>query len=296
MRVNPNIQTDLLAAIGQTQDQQQTALQQLSTGQRVNRPSDDPAAAAASIRNYASTQAVDQYQQNVSSVRSLLQSADSALSSVVTSLTKAVTLGVQGGDPTLSDSNRQQLAQQVQGILTTVVQLANTSYNGIYVFAGTANTDVPFTADPSSGSVTYQGNSGQNTVAVADGTSVTTSIPGDALFQNSGASVLGSLQQLASALATGTPSDITGATASVRSSLDYIGEQRVFFGNASNQLESMDSYLQQETVSLASQQNDLVGVDVAKAITNFTTASTAHDAALSAGSKVLQISLLDYLR
>jgi len=149
MRVNPNITADILTAIWQTQEQENTALQQVSTGRRVNVPSDDPAAAAALVGNLTSSAQNDQYLQNTSSVEGMLQTADSTLSSVVSVLNQAISLGVQGANGTLSPSDQQGIAQQVIGIQSQVLQLANTSYQGIYIFAGTATTTPPFVADPS---------------------------------------------------------------------------------------------------------------------------------------------------
>ena len=100
-----------------SQNQEQTAIEQLATGLRVNVPSDDPAAAAANLVNDASSsRADDQYVQNIDSVQQTMTTADSTLSSVITELTQAISLGVEGSDGTLSSSDRQAIAQQVSGI------------------------------------------------------------------------------------------------------------------------------------------------------------------------------------
>src|SRR5262249_3504936 len=134
MRINPDPTHDILNAIWSTQSQEQTALEQLSTGKRVNRPSDDPAAAASEVQNQAVEARIDQYLQSVGSMTSMLQSADSSLSSVVTALNQAITLGTEAANGTSSTANQQQIALQVQGILQNVVQLANTSFHGTYLF------------------------------------------------------------------------------------------------------------------------------------------------------------------
>jgi flagellar hook-associated protein 3 FlgL len=69
----------------------------------------------------------------------------------------------------------------------------------------------------------------------------------------------------------------------------------VFYGSAANQLNSNQSFLQQEKVSLQTQETNLVGVDMATAATELSQATTAHDAALAALAKVIPTSLLDYL-
>jgi flagellar hook-associated protein 3 FlgL len=297
MRVNPNMAPDVLAAIWQTQSQEQTALQELSTGKRVNSPSDDPLAAAEMVGNQDQSNRVDQYLQNIDTLNSQVQTSDTALSSVVTALTQAVSLGVEGSTGTVSDDNRQQIAQNVQGIQAQILQLANTSVSGSYLFGGTATTAAPYTLDSSSPSgVTYNGNSGTNTVQIADGLNVQTNLPGDQLFQNSSGDVFGSLQKLITALQTGDVSGAQTATNEVRDALNSVTGQRIFYGNAENQLNSTQTFLNQEKVNLTSQATNLVGADMSQVATDLTQAQTAYSATLAAAAKILPTSLLDYLK
>jgi len=293
MRVNPNPANDILAAIQQTQATEQTALQELSSGKRVNAPSDDPAAAANEMRNQASESRIDQYLQSVSSMQSQLQTADSTLNSMVTTLNQAVSLGVEATNGTLSPSNLQQIQEQIQGIIGTAVQLANTSYQGSYLFAGTETNQQPFTQGASG--VTYNGNDGVNSVAIADGRNLQSNLPGSQLFQQSGSDVFGSLQQLSDALQSGDQNAISTATSAISSALNYLSGQRVFYGNALSQLNDDQTNLNQETVNLKAQDNALVGADTTQVATDLSTAETAHEAALAAAAKILPQSLLNYL-
>lgn len=296
MRVNPNMVPDLLADLGQSQSTLNTLLQEVATSKSVNVPSDNPAASADMVGNTMETANVDQYTQNVTGVLSTVQSADSALAAVVSSLTSAVSLGTQGANGTNNSANLQSIAQQVQTILTSVVSQANTTYNGVYLFGGTASTNPPYTADPASPTgYTYNGNDDSNSVVVGDDMSVQTNLPGSQIFSNSSASVIGSLSSLVSALQSGSSSAIETATNSVSSALSLVSQQRVFYGNAESQLNSQESYLQQETVSLASQQNSLIGVDEATVATELSQAETDNSAALAAAAKVLPNTLLNFL-
>lgn len=292
--MNPNLVPDILAAIGQTQQAEQVALQEMSTGRRVNMPSDDPAASAAMVQNQTRSDAADQYMQNITTLLGLMQTADSTLSSIVSEATQAISAGTEGANGTMSDSDRQALAQQVQGILGNIVAQANVSYNGVYLFAGTATDSAPFQL--SGNGYTYQGNANVNSVTIGDGFTVQTNLPGSQLFQQPGSDLLGSLGQLVTALQSGTPADISDATTQLSGALAYLRQQRVFYGNSMGQLNNQETFLQQEKVNLQSQQNDLVGVDLAKAITDFTQAQSAHDATLAAAARALPTTLLDYLK
>ena len=123
MRV-ANLVPDVEYNIQQSNQALATAEQQVATGQRVNQPSDDPAASANLVTSLAASASVDQYTSNIGAVTSQLQTADSAISSVVTNLTSAISLGTEGGTGTTSDSQRQSIATQVQGVLGNVVSAA----------------------------------------------------------------------------------------------------------------------------------------------------------------------------
>jgi flagellar hook-associated protein 3 FlgL len=297
MRVNPNMSGDVISEIWRTQSEQQTALLELSTGKRVNVPSDDPLAAAQMVGNQDQSTRTDQYLQNLDTLTGQMQTADSTLSSAIQQVTQAITLGVQGSTGTLSDANRQEVAQNLVGIQAQLVQLANTEVNGTFLFGGTATTTPPFTLDATSpNGVTYNGNDGTNTVQIADGLNVQTNLPGSQLFQGANANVFGALQQLITALQTGTVADAQTATSQLRSAFDDLNGQRIFYGNTVNQLNSTQTFLQQEKVSLSSQATTLVGADLAKTATDLTQAQTAYNATLAAASKILPTSLLDYLK
>src|SRR5258706_16346066 len=113
LRINPNPAPDLLAAIAQNRQAQNTALQQISTGRQVNQLSDNPAASAEVTLNHVLGSQDDQYLQNISSLTAQSNTIDSTLSSVVQALTQAISLGTEGANGTLSDANRQAIAQQV---------------------------------------------------------------------------------------------------------------------------------------------------------------------------------------
>ncbi len=293
MRVNPDSTPNILAAIWQTQSTEQTALEQLSTGKRVNRPSDDPAAAATQVQNQAQEDRIDQYLQSVNSLRSQFQTADSTLSSMVTALNRAVSLGTEAGNGSLSAQNMQSIAQEAQGVLDQLVQLANTSFHGSYIFSGTNTGQQPFTQ--AAGAITYNGNSGVNNVAIADGRTIQSNLPGNQLFQGPGADVLGSVQQLVTAMQTGNAATVQTATAAVTSSLNYLNGKRVFYGNGLDQLDDDQTALNSTKLNLQAQDTALVGADPTKAATDLSKAETSRQAALAAAARIMSTSLLDYL-
>jgi flagellar hook-associated protein 3 FlgL len=296
IRLNPDITPDLLGSIEQAQQNQQTAIQQMSTGRSVNNLSDNPAAAAGLVGNNALSSENDQFLTNVSDVQGKLQTADSALSNATQLLTTAITVGAQGANGTLSDSDRQALAQQVQGLQQQMLGLANTAYEGVYVFGGTNVSAPPFAQDASSSSgVQYNGNSHVTSVQIAEGTSVQTNVAGSQLFLNSGGNVFSALNDLANALTSG--NGIAAANTEVQQAFSQLTTQRITYGNGLSQLQSSQNFLNQEQVNLSTQQNQLVGANLTAVVANESQAQVDLQAALSATGQVLNLpNLLTYLK
>jgi flagellar hook-associated protein 3 FlgL len=296
MRVNPNITPDLLSAIALDRQAQSTALQQISTGRSVNQLSDNPTSAADVVFNHIQTSQDNQYLQNISDLTSQLQTADSTLNSAVTAVTQAISLGVEGANGTLSDSNRQAVATEVTGIRDQVLGLANQTYQGSYLFAGTASSTQPFVLDATQlDEVKYNGNNHVNSIAITSGNSVAINLAGSQIFTNPNGDLLGSLNGLITALQTNT--GIGTAVTNLQKAFTQLTTQRVFYGNTLQQLNSEQTFLNSDKTQLATQENSLVGVDLATAATNLSQATTATNAILSATSQVLStLNLLNYLK
>src|SRR4030081_1426837 len=204
MRVNPYPLPDLLAALEQSQQQINTDLQQIASGRSVNVPADNPTAAAVLIQNAGQTSEADQFLRSIGSGQGEMQNADSTLSSVITTLQRAISLGVEGANGTLNSADRAALATEVQGIQTQLVSLANLSYQGTYVFSGTASQTTPYVLDSSSSSgVRYAGNAGVNQVTLGNHFALQTNLPGSQMFSAPGRDMFQAIQNLITGLQSG---------------------------------------------------------------------------------------------
>jgi flagellar hook-associated protein 3 FlgL len=295
MRVNPNPYPDLVAAAEQTEQQISVDEQEISSGQSVIAPSDNPAAAAVLVQNAAQTSQADQFERSIGGIQGELENADSTLNSVTTALQQAITLGTEGATGTVNAADRQALAVQVEGIQTQLVSLANLSYQGNYVFAGTATQTSPYVLDSSSPSgVTYQGNSDVNSITLGNQFSLQTNLPGSQIFSAPGNDMFQSIQDLINGLISG--NGIGTAVNEVDTAMNYVDGQRVFYGNALNQLTGQQNYLSTETTQLAQQQNTVGGADLTVVISNLTTSQTSLQATLEAIADTANTNLFEYLR
>jgi flagellar hook-associated protein 3 FlgL len=294
MRVNPNPYPDILAAAAQTQQQINTDEQEISTGLSVNVPSDNPSASAVLVQNAEQTAQADQFQRSIGSVQGEIQSADSTLQTVTATLQQAITLGVEGANGTVNGADRAAIITQLQGIQSQLVGLANLTYQGNYVFAGTATQTAPYVLDPNSVSgVTYQGNTGVNTVTLGSQFRLQTNVPGSQIF-SAGGNVFQSIQNLITGLQNNT--GITTAVTDLGNALNYVDSQSVFYSNALNELNSQQNYLSSDTTQLAQQESTVAGANLPSVISNLTTAETSLQATLSAVSQTAHTNLFEYLK
>jgi flagellar hook-associated protein 3 FlgL len=295
LRVNPDVFTGLLNAIEADQQQLDIALRESATGKRVHAPADDPGAVAGLIQNLTQSSAIDQFTHSIATLQGQLQAGDGALNAAVQLLTQAISLGVEGANGTLTQADRQGIANQVIGIQQDLLEQANSTYQDNYIFAGTAVKTAPFVADSTSPSgVRYVGNEDVNSVEIAPGQLISVNLPGDQIFDASNGDAFQALHDLINALETN--GDIAGATAEVNRALSAVSLQRTFYGSTLNNLTATGLGLSQQRISLAQQQNDLIGIDPAKAITDLVQADTTLQAALESFAKIPQNTLFDYLR
>jgi flagellar hook-associated protein 3 FlgL len=292
MRVNPNSAPDLLASLQRISADENSVLRQLASGKRVEQPSDDPAGMAALVELQGSDANTQQYLRNVSAVRSRMQVSDSTLSSATVDLQRALTLGVEGANGTLNDADRNSVALEIEGISNHMLDLANSSLAGTYLFAGTASTTKPFTA-AADGTIAYKGSDNTNQIQIGEGLWIGGGVSGQGIFGSDGNNVFDSLKGLADAVRNG--GDVTTAIATLRSSTDQLSAARVTYGNSMNQLDSAELVMNQRHIQLAQQETDLAGADLATLATHLSSAETSRNALLSVIGKSTAANLFDYL-
>jgi flagellar hook-associated protein 3 FlgL len=277
MRVDPYFISNTVAALDATTANEQTLTEELSTGVRVNSISDDPVAYAQNVVLSAQLSADDTFSQTATSTESLLQVSDTALGNVVSQLTDAVTLGTEANNGTLDGSNLETIATELSGIRDQVLSLANSSYLGRYIFAGSQGQTAPFTLDTSTSpaAVTYQGDSDVSYVQTPNGHTIQTNLPGDQVFTAAQGNVLGSLNALIADFSTGTAASTSVADlGALNQALSYVDQQRTVIDASINQLTAAGSYSSSEAVQLQSAQNGLLQADTAQVATQLSSAET----------------------
>ena len=283
MRVDPNYVQNLTFGLNSSSGTQQRLTQELSSGLRVSKLSDDPVVAGQNALISSQIGTIDSFVQSATKEQGLLQVTDSALGQVVTDLTSAISLGTQAGNDTLSGTNLQSIAHQVGSLRDSVIALANTNYLGQYIFSGSKGDTQAYTLDSSTNPAvtTYNGDQAVQHVATPGGQNIQLNLPGSAIFSASGADVLGTLNQLVSDLNSGDTAAIQTDVASLTTSLTNVSTQRSILGGAQSRLEATSTYSQTQEAELTAQQSKLISADSATVATDLQTSEVQHQALLS---------------
>ena len=283
MRVDPYYVTNLVGALDQAQTSEQQLTSELSSGVRVNSLSQDPVASGENVLLLDQIQQDDSFTQTSTSVTGQLQVADSTLSSVVTQLTQAITLATSANNGTMNSSNTRSIGNQIAGILNEVQSLANTSYQGQYIFAGSQTSTTPFsTSTATLPAVTaYNGDKGVNYLVTPNGQKIQLNVPGDQVFQGNGTnSVFAALNSLIADYSDGTvnTAQAVADTASLNTALDYVSQQRVTIDNSITQLSAASNSVASTKMQLTSTQTNLMQADVAQVASQLSLAETQQTA------------------
>src|SRR5690606_17716879 len=188
MRVTSDtLRSAFLSALEQAQRRIVETQNQVTTGKRINTPSDDPVAAARIAALDSSLTRLDQFRANTQLARNQLGLEEEALASVIDNLQRVRELAVQANNAPLSDGDRAALAAELRTVRDSLLSIANaTDASGNFIFAGFSEKTQPFTV-AANGAVVYNGDQGQRSVQVSDGRFVATGDSGAEVFQRIGA-------------------------------------------------------------------------------------------------------------
>ncbi len=295
MRVIFNVLRDGLSAINTANSQLAQAQQQVATGKRISGAGDDPTAAQQATLERSTIGTIDAYTRTRDSAAARLAAADQVLSGYSDKLTAAIVAGTGAQGSQKDPAALAAASQQVRGLRDSIAGDLNSTFNGTYLFSGTA-ADTPAYAQ-SGGAWTYQGTTDTTQVEVEPGRLVSVSFNGQAIAQGSDSTnVLTALDDLANAIDSGDSTAIGNGVAALQRAFDRAQRALGALGadeKGADQAQVRLTSLRQAADTRRSTYED---ANLAEAVTRLTQAQTAYQAALGAVSTVERQSLLDYLR
>lgn len=281
----------------------------LNSGKKINRPSDDPVVAVKGMGYRVELDKNTQYQRNIREAHTWLDATDDALDQVGNSLHRVKELIIQAANDTNTTEDRQKISQEIDQIKLHMRDLANTKVGENYIFSGT-HTDQPlFTNNgiTTAPAVTTAGLENSIEINVFDGITMRLNTQGKELFGKID-SFMSELQtilndpnstgsEIGNALGA-TIGTTTGGT--IIPGLDVLTEdtlsKRANVGARQNRVELMENRLDLQKVNVTKQKSLNEDTDYAKTITDMTTQDSIHQAALSVGAKIIQTTLVDFIR
>lgn len=304
MRVtNETIQRSTLRNLQTNLSAMSTLQAAMSSGKRIQVPSDDPSGTGQSLSLRATASQLSQYQRNGQDGDSWLTTVDTALTTALGYLRNARDLVVQSGDAGLGQTSRNALADQIDGLKAGLLSQANARYQGRNVFAGTSDAAQAFTATTSGGTTVYTWN-GSATASVdrkvGPSTSVRVDTDGSQAFgwtdpsTGTQSTVFALLDQISAGLRSGT--NVTGTLNDIDSSMQSMLTAAASNGSRQKVLENTMSDVSSQQITIKGQLSNVEDVDMASTIMNLQMQQVAYQGALAAGARVLQPTLLDFLR
>jgi flagellar hook-associated protein 3 FlgL len=306
------------STLGNLQRRQQAlsdAQQQLTSGKRVQRVSDDPTAAAQAARAMAAETRIDAQRRALDASRGDMQLSESALGDAGSMLQQVRDLVVNAGNAGYSATDRATLVQQLQGLRTDLLAVANRKdANGRFLFSGQGvapqlSNQAPFTEDAATHVVTYNGVAGQQQSATDQSMPLT--VDGNAAWlqtddpQSPGTpiSVFDALQQTIDDLSNGALQDSASVAQSVGRGLSRIdavsgtlSSWRSYAGLSLNTADQVEAQLSQGKLDAQTQRSSAEDLDMVQALSDFQNKQTGYDAALKTYSMVQRLSLFDYIK
>lgn len=268
----------------------------LSTGKKISRPSDDPVAVATSLRIRTDMARNDAYTKNADYAKSWLDITDSALNQLGDLLQRTRELAVQGANGTLTQADMQKMANEIEQLKAQMIQVGNTQYNGRYIFAGFKTTTQPFSEDNNS----YNGDNGLIEFEVgAGGNKIAVNVPGDKVFDvdlTGTSQLLVMMDNLKSALDSGDHQAVSNLIVDVDKQMENVLAVRAEVGAKSNRIDLIQNRLQDDNYNFTALLSKNEDVDLAQVITNLQMDENVYRASLAAGARIIQPSLIDFLR
>lgn len=281
--------------------------EQLASGKKLNRPSDNASDAISLLNVNQKINQLNGYVDNMKLGQNELDVLDNSLKSTTDSLQAAHDLAVTASNATNPASAIKAIKTEVDQIIQSAMADANTSYNGVYIFAGTNTGTVPYTQS-ADGSIVYSGTPStgeyQRYMQISDGVKIAINVPGDQVYgsydatTNTGTGVLGKLCQFSKALSV-EPPDYTAIRTNldtIKNSLENVSNIRTNYAAVSLRFDMTTNSTNTSLVQLKGYKSNLEDVDFASAATDLANEKYALQATMAvASSNLSKASLLNYL-
>ncbi|MCD6274218.1 MAG: flagellar hook-associated protein FlgL [Deltaproteobacteria bacterium] len=294
MRVSSNaVYNTIIGNLSRNSERLLKAQVKVATEKRINKPSDDPVGMGKVLDYRKRLASIDQYQGNIAKGKTRIQMTETTLDMVSNLLTDAKNIAMDQSTGSVESSDRAIAAEQIAAIREQVLQLANTRLGGQYIFAG-HKTHEPAFSDTGA----YDGDSGEIKIIINEKSEVKINLTGEDIFGPNGSNVFDALDDLQNALEEPV---YVQSTVAAQGNLLAEARDQVNLGRASSastfkRLEGCDGMLDSFKLRIEDMLSKTEGADLATAIVELQFEERAYEASLAASARVMQPSLLNFLK
>lgn len=294
MRITQKIMTDKVnRSLLKNSEKLMRTQSRISSGKQFTKASEDPVGMAKALDYRKTLDSVNQYVRNISHARSGLDTGEATLSDIGELLNRAKELTLAQVTGTASPETRQIAAGEVRQLRDHLIQLANTRQDDRYMFGGRKTDAPPY--DPLDPEAGFQGDDGGFSIIVSEGITLDVVLSGKRTFGSPEDPVL-VLTELIKGLETNDPSAISSQLDALDQSFAQIVNERADVGSKLNRLDASENHWDAFKINIEKMLSDTEDVDLIQAITDLSAQQSALQASLASASKIIQSSLLDYMR
>lgn len=303
MRISTNtIYQSGISKISNLQSEQFKLMQQISTGQRIASPSDDPVASARALEVSHAKSINSKFADTRQTAQLKLNTLESNLTSVTNMMISVKSAMVSAGNPTYSDLERGFIASELKTTLDGLIGLANTrDAAGNYLYAGFETDTAPFVANASGAS--YVGDSNKQMLQVDSQRQMAVNATGDEVFQAGGNDIFATLQNLVTLLNTPlTPANQAAFTAgvatgltSIQKGLDNVLTVRASIGSRLNEIDQLDVSGDDLELQYSKSLSEIQDLDYAAALSDLSKNQTIMEAAQKSFVATTSLSLFNFI-
>ena len=280
-----------LRNISQSYGRISASLEQMSSGKKISKPSDDPVIAQRGMYYRANLNEIKQYNRNLSEAFLWMDNSEAAMEQANSNLQRIRELVVQASSDTNTVEDRLAIAKEIDQLKADLVEVANTKVSERYMFNGTNVTEPPVAIDDA-GNVTVNAADTAYLVEVSRGSQLKVNANLNALL---GQGLFDTISEISAEL-TGDDTDLDTLLAGLDGHMSAFSAERSDLGARYNRLELLESRIQYQEDLAAKALSDNEDIDLEKIITDYSNQKAVHEAALTVGSNLIQRSLVDFLR
>lgn len=274
----------------------ETMQRQFSSGKTISRPSDDPMKLQLILKLDTALDQRNQFVRNIDDADSWLTASDAALNQAGNVLNRIKELAIKGSNGTHSQDDLNAMALEVGQLMEHLGEVGNTTHAGRYLFAGSDTANQPYTVQVPQGAASIGFTGLNNAVEYEVGQNVTIKVNTTGQDAFGGTELFDAMEELRQGLLNGDSVGIGQAMERLENSSDRLLGARADIGARMNRLDATKTRYEDDIINLTKLKSQAEDADLAEVVMNLKTQEAVYQAALAAGARIMQPSLLDYLR